>query len=133
MRHRRRSRLWNPDQAAGRRGEDLAHRFLQSQGLVVVARNWRPRSGAGELDLIAWEGETLVFVEVKTRASEEFGAPDRAIGREKTAHVWRAAREYARRAGADWQRARFDVVNVVLRKPPSIAWLRDVFPVRPEL
>lgn len=133
LRHRRRLRRSHPDQAAGRRGEDLAHRFLQSRGMIVVARNWRARSGAGELDLVAWEGETLVFVEVKTRASEEFGAPDRAIGREKTAHLWRAAREYVRRAGVDWQRVRFDVVNVVLREPPSIAWLRDVFPVRPEL
>jgi len=133
LRHRRRLRLGNPEQAAGRRGEDLAHRFLQKQGMIVVARNWRSRSGAGELDLIAWEGETLVFVEVKTRATEEFGTPDRAIGPDKRTHLWRAAREYARRAGVDWQRVRFDVVNVVLKEPPSITLLRDVFPVRPEL
>jgi len=133
LRHRRRRRLWNADQAAGRRGEDLAHRFLQDQGMVVVARNWRPRSGAGELDLVAWEGQTLVFVEVKTRASDEFGTPDRAIGPEKRTHLWRAAREYTRRAGVDWQRVRFDVVNVVLKEPPSVTLLRDVFPVRSEL
>src|SRR6185312_14404164 len=57
---------------AGRHGEDLAHRYLRSQGMLVVARNWRPPQGGGEIDLIAREGETLVFVEVKWRASGEW-------------------------------------------------------------
>lgn len=131
LRDRRRRQTWNPDQASGRRGEDLAHRFLQKQGFVVVARNYRARSGAGELDLVGWDGDTLVFVEVKTRASEEFGSPDRAVGEDKRDRLMRAAREYARRAGADWRRVRFDIVNVVLEPQPAITLLRDVFPVRP--
>jgi len=131
LRDWRRRRLWNPDQAAGRRGEDLAHRFLQDQGMVVVARNYRARSGVGELDLVAWDGETLVFVEVKTRATEEFGSPDRAVDGAKRERLLRAAREYARRAGVDWRRVRFDIVNVVLEPRPVIGLLRDVFPVRP--
>lgn len=99
--------------------------------MVVVARNYRARSGAGELDLVAWDGDTLVFVEVKTRATEEFGSPDRAVGETKRDRLLRAAREYARRAGVDWRRVRFDIVNVVLEPQRAITLLRDVFPVRP--
>ncbi len=129
LRDRRRRRLWNPDHAAGRRGEDLAHRYLQQQGFVVVARNFRPRSGVPELDIVAWEGETLVIVEVKSRTSAEYGAPDRAIDGFKRDRLFRGAREYTRRAGIEWTRVRFDIVNVLLSDPPSITHLRDVYPV----
>ena len=67
----------------GRIGEDLAHRYLQRHGCTVVARNYRPPSGPGEIDLVVWEGGKLVFVEVKTRASEAFGAPESAVDEEK--------------------------------------------------
>ena len=56
----------------GRIGEDLAHRFLRARGCTVVARNYRTLSGSGELDLVVWDGGKLVFVEVKTRGSEEY-------------------------------------------------------------
>src|SRR5450432_3006906 len=59
-------------------GEDLAHRFLRRQGYTVVARNYRSGSGAGEIDIVAFDKQDLVFIEVKTRASDEFGSPDRA-------------------------------------------------------
>src|SRR5262245_18601119 len=58
-RDRGRRRFWPAEQAAGRRAEDLAHRFLRRRGMIVVARNYRPPSGAGEVDLIAWDGERL--------------------------------------------------------------------------
>ena len=60
----------------GRMGEDLAHRFLRARGCTVVARNYRPLSGSGEIDLVVWDGGKLVFVEVKTRSSAEFGPPE---------------------------------------------------------
>ena len=126
-RHRVRRRRWTRDLAAGRRGEDLAHRFLQRQGLCVVARNYRPRSGAGEIDLIAWEKDRLAFVEVKTRATDEFGAPETAVDPEKQAYVERVARDYARRAGVDWSSVRFDVVSILLTQPPEIRLFRDAF------
>ena len=129
LRHRRRKRVWNPDHASGRRGEDLAHRYLQKKGYVVVARNFRLRSGAPELDIVAWEGETLVIVEVKSRTSEEYGTPDRAIDGFKRDRLFRGAREYARRAGMDWSRVRFDIINVLLKETPVITHLRDVFPL----
>src|ERR1700732_2295472 len=87
LRHVRRSRIWDRDLAAGRRGEDLAHRFLRRQGFVIVARNYRLSSGEAEADLIAREGEDLVIVEVKTRASAEYGPPESAVDPEKQGHL----------------------------------------------
>ncbi|HEV2445932.1 MAG TPA: YraN family protein [Candidatus Sulfopaludibacter sp.] len=111
----------------GRMGEDAAHRYLRRRGCTVVARNYRPRSGPGEIDLVAWEGDRLVFVEVKTRATAEFGTPDRAVDEAKRAAVERAAREYASRANVGWEKARFDIVSVVLGRPMRIEWQRDAF------
>ncbi|HZT29579.1 MAG TPA: YraN family protein [Bryobacteraceae bacterium] len=127
LRGRRRARSESPEAAHGRRGEDLAQRHLQQRGLTVVARNWRPRSGPGELDLVAWEGATLVFVEVKTRASDDVRSPESAVDAEKREHLRRAAREYARRSGVPWEQARFDIVSVVLENPPAVRWIRDAF------
>jgi putative endonuclease len=111
----------------GRVGEDLAHRYLRTHGCTIVARNHRPRSGGGEIDLVAWHGGKLIFVEVKTRASEEFGTPDRAVDAEKRANLQLAARDYARRANVAWQKTRFDIVSVVLDRPPRIVWMPDAF------
>ena len=128
-RHRYRLHRATTEQAHGRRGEDLAHRFLRRQGLTIVARNFRPRSGSGELDLVAWDHETLVFVEVKARTSADFGSPDRAVGNDKERDLRRAAGEYLRRRGVAASRARFDLVSVLLTNPPQIEWIRDAFPV----
>ena len=127
LRHHGRRRHLSDDHALGRRGEDIAHRFLQRAGILIVARNYRMSSGAGEVDLIGWEDDQLVFVEVKSRQTDDFGAPDRAIGREKQSSLIRAAREYARHANVDWSNVRFDVVNVVFTTPPRVTHYRDVF------
>jgi putative endonuclease len=127
LRHHGRKRHRTADHALGRRGEDVAHRFLQRAGMIVVERNYRMASGAGEVDLIGWDGETLVFVEVKSRKTEEYGAPDRAIGPQKQSSLMRAAREYARHAEVPWEKVRFDVVNVVFTARPQVAHFRDVF------
>jgi putative endonuclease len=129
IRDRARRRLWPPDQAAGRRGEDLAHRYLERRGFTVVARNWRPAEGRGEIDLVAWEGDRLVFVEVKARGGDEFGAPERNVDARKRDALARAARAYTRRAGVPWERVRFDLVSVVFRDPPEIVHRRDAFPL----
>ncbi len=112
---------------SGRLGEDLAHRYLRGRGCTVVARNYRPPAGGGEIDVVAWHGETLVFVEVKTRAVADFGTPDRAVDAEKRRHVERAARDYARRAGVDWENTRFDIVSIVLEGRPQVEWIRDAW------
>ena len=127
-RDRARRRLWTPEMASGRRAEDLAHRYLRGLGFRVVARNYRPRGGAGEIDLVCWERDTLVFVEVKSRASEEYGSPDRAIDQAKRDALVSSARDYARRADVPWSRIRFDVVNVIFSRPPGISHIQAAFP-----
>jgi putative endonuclease len=127
LRHARRRKIWTPSQAAGRRGEDLAHRFLRRQGFVIVARNYRLGSGDAEADLIAREGEMLVVVEVKSRASGAYGPPDRAIGEEKFRHMLRVAREYVGKTGTPWEHVRFDVVTVLLSPVPAITLFRGAW------
>ena len=111
----------------GRIGEDLAHRYLRKHGCTVAARNYRPPSGPGEIDLVVWEGRRLVFVEVKTRASADFGAPDSAVDAEKRERLLRAAGDYARRVNVPLDQARFDIVSVLLGPPHQIAWQRAAF------
>ena len=127
LRHHARKHEMTEDHALGRRGEDIAQRFLQRAGIAIVDRNYRMASGGGEVDLIGWEADTLVFVEVKSRKTEEHGAPDRAIGSQKQLSLIRAAREYARHAEVPWPKVRFDVVNVVFSTPPAVNHFRDVF------
>jgi len=128
LRQHARRRHMTGDHALGRRGEDIAQRFLQRSGMIVVDRNYRMASGAGEVDLVAWDGDTLVFVEVKSRQTIEHGAPDRAIGPQKQSSLLRTAREYARQAEVPWQKVRFDVVTVVFEAtPPAVTHFRDVF------
>lgn len=127
LRHAVRVRRWHASHAFGRRGEDLAHRLLRSRGYTVVARNYRTNAGSGEVDIVAWQGETLVFVEVKTRRSEEYGAPESAVDFEKRSRLVRAARNYAMRANVAWEAVRFDVVSVISGDPPEIRLLQDAF------
>ena len=127
LRDARRRRTWDRDKASGRRGEDLAHRFLRKQGYTIVARNYRLCSGDAEADLIARHGEDLVIVEVKTRATDEFGPPEQAVNPEKRRHLMRVAREYARKTNTPWEHMRFDIVSIVLREPPQITLLRAAF------
>ncbi len=122
-----RRRRWNPEQALGRRGEDLAHRFLRRQGYTVVARNYRSIAGNAEADLIAWEGATLVVIEVKSRRSDEHAPPERAIGEDKRAHLRRVARAYARKTDTPWEKVRSDVVTVVLTGRPRLQLVRNAF------
>jgi len=127
LRHHARHRHFTPDHALGRRGEDIAHRYLQRHGIIIVARNYRMASGAGEVDLIGWEDDQLVFIEVKSRQTDEYGAPDRAIGQQKQSSLIRAAREFARQSDVLWEKVRFDAVNVVFTTPPSVTHFRDIF------
>ena len=127
LRHVARRRRWTPTLALGRRGEDLAHRFLRRQGYTIVARNYRLPAGDGEADLIVWDGDTLVIVEVKSRQSDEYGPPDRAVGDDKRAHLRRLARAYARKTDTPWERVRCDVVTVVFAGRPQLQLVRNAF------
>lgn len=123
----REAKVLTPDAALGRRGEDLAHRYLRSKGLTILSRNYRPGGGDAEVDIVARDGETTVFIEVKTRSSAEYGTPDRAIGTEKQKNIVRAARAFATRAGIEWEQVRFDTISIVLTKSPSIVHQQDAF------
>ena len=125
LRDFRRRRLWTADLANGRRGEDLAHRFLRRHGYTIVARNYRLAAGDAEADIIAREGGELAIIEVKSRMSDAFGPPDRAIGEDKRRHLLRVAREYARKTETPWEQVRFDVITVILGHPPKIELFRN--------
>lgn len=113
----------------GKVAEDLACKFLRDQGMRIVARNWRWKGG--EVDLIAKDGEALVFVEVKGRESSTFAAPEEAVDEEKRRRLWQAARAFLQ--GKKEVPVRFDVVAVM---PGEIRHLRGAFgeeDVRPGL
>jgi putative endonuclease len=108
--------------ALGRRGEELAAAYLVKAGYRLVAANFslpvgRNRAGAvinAEIDLIAYEGETLCFVEVKSRASDWFAPPEANVDRRKQRQIARAARAYRRMFALIDAAYRYDVVTVVL-------------------
>lgn len=128
VRQRARRKQWDPELALGRDGEDAAHRYLQARGMRIVARNFRTRTGIAEVDLIAMEGSTLVFVEVKSRISEEFGAPDRAVDDTKRRKILYGAVDFLQRGpGKPAGEIRFDVVSVVFGEKVKITHFRDAF------
>jgi putative endonuclease len=106
----------------GRRGEELAAAYLLHAGYRIVAANFsvpvgRSRIGAVinvEIDLVAYEGETLCFVEVKTRASNWFAPPEANVDRRKQRQIARAARAYRRLFDLAGELYRYDVVTVVM-------------------
>lgn len=116
------SRGATPPLRLGLAGERAAARFLQRLGYRIVARSHRQR--LGEIDLIALDGDCLVFVEVKTWSSADSGDPSLAVDRRKQEKLSRAALVYLKRRGLLEQRCRFDVVSVVWptdrRVQPSI-------------
>jgi putative endonuclease len=113
-------------QSLGRRGEDLAHRYLQKQGFRILARNWTGPQLA-EVDIVAQQDGQTVFVEVKSRAGDEHGSPDRAMDDLKIVAQRRAARAWARRAGIEAAGIRFDLVTVVFTEPPRIEHFPDAW------
>ncbi len=111
----------------GARGEALAARALEARGFTIVAKNVRTRSA--EIDLVVSDATGLVFVEVKTRATDRFGDPWRAVDVAKLAHMRRAALEYLARledADVDY---RFGIVSIVMYsdgREPVVEWIDDV-------
>ena len=131
-RHRARLRRWPSDKVLGARGEDIVHRWLQRQGMIVVARNFMPPGGKSEADLIAWDAGELVIVEVKTRSNVEYGPPERNVGTEKHRKMISAGEHYARRAEVDLDKVRFDVVALLLEpgRRPQLEHFKAAFSPR---
>ena len=110
----------------GRRGERAAERHLRRNGYRIVARNYR--AAGAEIDLVAIDGETLVFVEVKTRRSRAAGAPEEPVDERKQTRMRRAAEVFAARYRADEIEMRFDIIAVdASGKRLEIELLRNAF------
>jgi putative endonuclease len=105
-------------------GEDAAVRYLTRQGFRILHRNWRIRMG--EIDVVAMEGTTLVFVEVKARADSRFADPALSVGASKQRRLRRLAEAYLVIERPRFEGCRFDVVSVV-GPPPLVRHLRSAF------
>ena len=108
-------------QRSGDAAEDRAARFLERRGLRLVARNYRTRQG--EIDLVAQEGEVLVFVEVRMRSASRFGNGAQTVDWRKQRRLIAAARHYLMRLGHE-PACRFDVVSLEGDEP---TWIRGAF------
>ena len=99
--------------ATGRAGEDAAYFHLRKLGYVMVARNWRVPQCKGELDLVAWDGDVLCFVEVKTRTTHDVKPAQAAVDEHKRKELAVMARNFLRRLRRENAPPyRFDIVSV---------------------
>ena len=110
-------------QTLGRYGEELAARYLTEQGLRVLDRNWR--CAHGEIDLVARDGDCLVFCEVKTRRTERFGGAVEAVDRRKLARLRRLVAAWLQGHDERAGRVRIDVIGI-LRPRQGPAQLRHL-------
>ena len=110
----------------GQLGEQLAANFLQANGYTILARNWRVNRV--EIDIIAELNDTLIFVEVKTRSSDFFGAPETAVTKRKKRLLAAAASAYMEQSGHDWA-IRFDIISIVMQlgETPKLEHFEDAF------
>jgi len=112
--------------AVGKTGEEIAIQYLLQQGYQVLERNYRCRFG--EIDVIAQDGRTLAFIEVKTRRSQKFGPAAAAVTLTKQRHLVKASQVYLTRNHKAYELCRFDVVTVELDALTShIELLKDAF------
>ncbi|MFQ5611396.1 MAG: YraN family protein [Anaerolineae bacterium] len=111
-------------QRTGRRGEDLAVDYLRRQGYEIVVRNWRCR--AGEMDIVARQGQMLVFVEVRARRSRRLGTPEESITPAKQARLIEVAQSYLQETGSEAAPWRIDVVAVLLDERGQAARLNHI-------
>jgi len=119
--------LRRPRKSFGQRGEDAAARALRKAGYRILERN--VRIGRREIDIIAQDGDTIAFTEVKTRRPGQAAAPEDSIGPTKRRHIESVARQYIARQDNPEQYYRFDVVSVVMPETgkPQTTIYRDAF------
>lgn len=125
----------SPGIELGKLGEQYAAAYLDQLGYQLVAANFtlpvgRNRRGAtvtAEIDLVAYDRNTLCFIEVKTRASDWFAPPQASIDLRKRRQIARAARAYRELFAIENDPYRFDAVTIVLTDPPQIELLKNFF------
>ena len=110
----------------GKKGEELARQYLVDAGWQLLETNWR--RGRAEIDLIAMDGEVLVFLEVKTRRTTTYGAPEEGISDRKIELMAHGASVYMEEIGHEWE-IRFDVISIFWPhgREPEISHLKDAF------
>ncbi|MGM0441700.1 MAG: YraN family protein [Elusimicrobiota bacterium] len=106
----------------GRRGEDLAVKYLKNKDYYILDRNWR--CPVGELDIVARNNSYLCFIEVKYRKSDNYGLPREAVNRSKKNKIVKLAKLYIANSGLDGMDVRFDVIEVTDQK---IEHIRNAF------
>jgi putative endonuclease len=113
----------------GKKGEELALRFLKKNGYQIIERNYICKMG--EMDIIAREKDTLVFIEVKTRTSTAFGLPQLAVNASKQRQMSKVALNFLKEKKLEEAKARFDVVAILLGpQGEEIELIRDAFDLR---
>ncbi len=113
----------------GRSGEDEAVDFLVRSGLKVLERNFR--CSGGEIDIIAGDGKTVVFVEVRSRKAHRFGTPEESVTGAKRRKIVRAAQWYLKKHRLEASPARIDVVAIRWNgEEPEINWIVNAFEAR---
>lgn len=111
--------------ALGAKGEDIAERYLKKKGYRIVERNYRCR--LGEIDIIALDGSTLVFIEVKTRRNQNYGRPCEAVNAVKIRHILRTATCYTALSHVRYEDIRIDVVEILLQGgKPYIHYIKNI-------
>lgn len=110
----------------GNLGENIAAEYLKNLGYKILERNWR-FSRAGEIDIIALDRNTLVFVEVKARRTTSFGHPFEAIDEKKYNQVHSIARAFMAQTDVKYKACRIDGISVILSNPPEITHLKNLF------
>lgn len=115
----------DPRIGTGQTGEDLAVCYLENQGYTIVERNYRKR--IGEIDIIARDGECLVFIEVKTRSNRRFGSPFDAVDFRKQQQISRVALAFMTQHRFGEVPVRFDVIGVHLEESPRVELIKNAF------
>ena len=113
----------------GKKGEEVALRFLKKNGYKIIEKNYVCKMG--EMDIIAREKDTLVFVEVKTRTSMAFGPPQLAVNSTKQMQLSKVALYFLKEKRLEEVKARFDVIAVLLRpRGEQIELIKDAFDLK---
>jgi len=114
----------------GRRGEDIACRFLKKRKYKVVERGYR--SSYGEIDIIAYDKKVLAFVEVKTRRSSKFGLPEESVDWRKQQQIGRVSQHYLQYHKLQGIDCRYDVVSIDLSAPSKgkVTLIKDAFQLK---
>jgi putative endonuclease len=117
----------SPLKNLGKKGEDLAVALCRGKGFIVIEQNYR--TPFGEIDIIAKDGSIFVFIEVKARTDDAYGAPFEAVNRRKREKITKVAMSYLKRFKKEVP-ARFDVISISMKSGnPDLEYIQDAFEV----